>query len=421
MGDEMTIDFKSSRSRTLLGGTAVALALAFSYVSLTPGDAAGQGQGQGPRAGQGAGAGEGQGGVRGDGRGGTSIEGRIFRGQGERVIIILEDEDSDRPDWAGGNPELNPHAKAGGGQPTGAGTMKGDVYGDLVEILRDPATGEPILVSWYDSDDDGVNDSWVYDENGFVQPLDAEGNFVPLDAEGEVYEEYADALVEVDFGRASIARSPDAVVDKALADALEKLTADGVVIGTGIDGRLTYTYPGDADGDGTVEPGETITGTIDSPLENLALYIDLASGLADPNVTTVTEALLDSLATLDTAASLLAGVADKTGDISLDYIVYQNVITGVVAPDSFYSYSTFTYDRTYPTDYSYWVSIDGADPVSMTLDINDYLLAVNGALPAADEYASLFATAADDALEVIELVHTQIHTEILPGTVEPTQ
>ena len=34
------------------------------------------------------------------------------------------------------------------------------------------------------------------------------------------------------------------------------------------------------------------------------------------------------------------------------------------------------------------------------------------------DLAALFATASDDALEVIELVHTQIHTEVLPGTTD---
>ena len=134
----------------------------------------------------------------------------------------------------------------------------------------------------------------------------------------------------------------------------------------------------------------------------------------------VAEAALDALglAWLDTAASLLAGLADKTGDITLDYLVNENVIAGVVEPGDYYVYSEFEYTRDYPTTYEYWVSIDGALPTTATLDINAYLAdeSVNGALPDADDYAALFAAAADDALEVIELVHTQSHTEPLPGT-----
>jgi len=376
---------KTNASKVLLGGTAVALALALSPVSLTTVDAAGQGQGQ--RAGQGPNMQDdrGRGGAGGPSAG-TSIESRIFRGKGERVIIILEDDDSDRPAWAGGNPELNPHAKAGGGKPTGAGSKKGDLYGDLIMLLRDPVTGEAIV------------------ENGeYLICLDvACTETVPT-----IDLEVPDAVtpIEVDFGRASIARAPDAVTDKALDDALAKLTADGVIIGTDDAGRITYTIDG-------------VTSTIDSPLENLALYVDLMVGLSSDVGDTATEEALGDLATLETAAALFAGVADKTGDITIDYLYYQNQITGVVeSPDTYYDYADFTYDRDYLATYSYWVSIDGADPVSKTLDINTYLEAVNGALPDDGDYAALFTAAADDALEVIELVHTQVYTEILPGTV----
>lgn len=61
------------------------------------------------------------------------------------MIIIFEDDDSDRPAWAGGNPELNPHAGAGGGKPVGAGSKKGDLYGDLIMLLRNPVSGEAII------------------------------------------------------------------------------------------------------------------------------------------------------------------------------------------------------------------------------------------------------------------------------------
>lgn len=399
----MTYDFKSAGAKILLGGTAMAVALAFSPISLT--QAVGQGQGQRMQGGQGQGGG-GQGAGAGGQQGGPSFESRIFRGKGERVIIILEDEDSDRPDWAMGNPELNPHAKAGGGKPTGAGTMKGDLYGDLIVLVRDPETGEPVV------------------ENGeYLICLDADCTSTTPTVDGEVPDGVT--AIEVDFGRAAIARAPDSVIEKALGDALEKLTLPYVELGVDAAGRITYTYPVDADNDGDYDEdndGEfdvVVTGTIDSPLENLALYIDLMEGLAS-NATTPAEGVLGSLATLDTAAALFAGVADKTGDISLDYLYYQNLITGIVPESStYYDYDGFTYTRSFPTDYSYWVSIDGADPVTMVLNVNDYLTAINGAVPSAGDYADLFATAADDALEVIELMHTQIYTEVLPGTVTP--
>ncbi|MEJ2016100.1 MAG: hypothetical protein P8X61_10880, partial [Limibacillus sp.] len=98
------------------------------------------------RGGSSAGGGSGGAGYQG---GRSSIDAEIFRGRGERVIIIFEEddgEDSDRPDWAGGNTDDNIHSRGGGGQPGSAGTGKGDFYGDLYYVVRDPVTGEPELV-----------------------------------------------------------------------------------------------------------------------------------------------------------------------------------------------------------------------------------------------------------------------------------
>jgi hypothetical protein len=306
------------------------------------------------------------------------------------------DEDSDRPQWAGGNPELNPHAGAGTGNPS-SGTTKGDIYGDLVVLVRDLATGEPTVAGTSIDPETGEEITEYY------VCLDANCETYVSTVLGEIPEGVT--AIAVDFGRSSVARAPESVTDHALEEALSKLE-DADEVALDLSGRIVYSIDG-------------VWYTIDSPLENLALYTDLTTGLAS-DATSATEAALEAfgLATLDMAASLLAGVADKTGDISLDYLVNENVISGVVDPGVYYDYSTFEYSRTYPTDYTYWVSIDGALPVTATLDINVYLAAVNGELPNAEDYAALFAAASDDALEVIELAHTQIYTELLPGTVE---
>ena len=336
-----------------------------------PEASAAQGDGQGQ---QGAGGGKSDQGQQGAGGG---------QGGKKGMDKVLEaDDDSDRPPWAGGNPGENPHSGGGDGKPDSAGTMKGDEYGDLLVLKRDPVTGEPLT-----------------EDGEYLVCLDAACTETVLTVDGEV--PTGVTPVEVDFGRAAVARSPDKVIEKALTDAITKLTAEGVVLATDTAGRITYTVDG-------------VTNTIDSPLENLALYVDLVAGLASSS-TSEAEAALGDLATLNTAASLFAGVADKTGDISIDYTVYQNVIADVVEQGDFYDYSSLTYTRDYPADYSYFVSIDGADPVAKTLDINAYLEVINGTLPT-DGGAVLFAAAADDALEVIELVHTPIYTEILPGT-----
>lgn len=387
--------FSLSAKSVLLAGVAAG---ALTLVSVDFAEAQGSGHGGGSQSSGGSGGGSGgSGGGSGsdNGQGGAGAQG----GSPSAGPSAEADDDSDRPVWAGGNPELNPHAGAGTGNPD-SGTTKGDIYGDLVVLYRDLATGEPIVAGTSVDPETGeeITEYWICLDADCTERVSTEFGEIPDGV----------TAVEVDFGRSSVARAPDRVMDQALTEALDKLEAADDV-GVDAAGRITYTSGG-------------VTYTIDSPLENLALYIDLAVGLAS-DATTPTETALGAvgLATLDTAASLLAGVADKTGDITLDYLVNENVIAGVVEAGDYYDYSDFDYSRTYPTDYTYWYSPDGiVAPVSMTLDINEYLAdeSINGALPAATDYAALFAAAADDALEVIELVHTQIviSPAPLPGT-----
>ena len=349
---------------------------------------AAQGSGQGQ---QGPGGG-GQHGGQAGGQAGGQMQGAGGQGGSKSSmdkVLEAEDEgdDSDRPTWAG---EPGGEGRPGGGGNPQPGVTRGDEYGDLIVLLRDPVTGEPI----------------VNDEGEYLVCLDVACEAPPVPTvDGEVPEGVTP--VEVEFGRASLARSPTSVIDHALEEALGNLTADGVVLATDTAGRITYTVDG-------------VTSTIDSPLENLALYIDLMTGLASDS-TSQTEAALGALATLDTAAALFAGVADKTGDISLDYLFYQNQIADVVkSPDTYYDFSGFTYDRDFG-ETTYWVSTDGVNTTLYTIDLDAYLQTINGGLPADGEYAALFAAAADDAVEVIEFVHTQIHPEVLPGTIGPVE
>src|SRR6056297_625791 len=181
--------------------------------------------------------------------------------------------------------------------------MKGDFYGDLIVLLRDPITGVPL---------EPVDDEGNVLVGEFVICLDAACTSTVASVDGEIPEGVTP--IEVDFGRAAVARSPDKVTEKALDDAITKLATGDVELSTDAAGRISYTVDG-------------VTYTIDSPLENLALYMDLMQGLASED-TSLAESALGILANLATAASLLAAVADKTGYISLDYVVYDNVITG---------------------------------------------------------------------------------------------
>jgi hypothetical protein len=343
---------------------------------------------QGDSAGGGQGAmGAGRGGQGGQGAGG---QGQRGGGQGQRggksVADVLADEaddDSDRPDWAG---VPGGEGRPGGGGNPSPGDTKGDIYGDMIMLLRDPVTGLPI------TSDDG----WTYACTDLACSADGAVEMVG----GEVPE--GTTTYEVDFGRASVARSPSSVIDHALEEALSKLTVEDAIISQDDAGRIVVTVNG-------------VPSTIDSPLENLALYIDLMEGLTGGGSATVDA--LGSYASLDTAASLLAGVADKTGDIGLDFVMYENLIAGVEA-----DFADFAYTRSFPEDYTYlWAPDTETEPVYRTLNINVYLDVINDPLPAEDEFAALFAAAADDAVEVIELVHTQIviSEQPLPGTVGP--
>ena len=157
------------------------------------------------------------------------------------------DEDSDRPEWAGGNTDANDHIKGN----DDSGTTRGGDYGDLYILLRDEVNGVP--------------EPTVINNESYVQPIDVDGNLIPLTVEGEVEEDYLYLVQEVDFGRLNIVRSPTTVLDQAYAEALKVLNATGAVISLDFCGRLISTYPDQVS-------GESIVKTIDSPRENMAIY-----------------------------------------------------------------------------------------------------------------------------------------------------
>ena len=154
--------------------------------------------------------------------------------------------------------------------------------------------------------------------------------------------------------------------------------------------------------------------TIDSPLENLAIYIAIITN----QDATVLDALKDlNIDLMQLAASALGGAADKTGDITVDMLYYSNVIYGLV-PDGagFVDYSSFiNYDRDlYDREVDYFY-MEGDEVKSATVDLKAYLEATQPTLDGTSGI-TLFSIAADDALEIVELIHTQIHETVLPGT-----
>jgi len=307
------------------------------------------------------------------GKGGHSVE--------DVFLSDDESEDSDRPDWAGTQGRDN---KPGRGNTT-PGISKGDLFGDMYALLRDE-NGVPILTP-----------------EGFVQPIDANGNPIPLDEEGHPID--STLTIEVEIGRLNVGRAPSSVLSTRLKEVITNLNnAESVTLDPA--GRIVYVIDG-------------VAKTIDSPLENLAVYVtlmntgtlgldisaDILGDLAHINDGTFT------LADVTTASSLLAAATDKTVPMSIDQIVYVNSMIGLdgtidgMDGISYIDYSTFSYDRSdvYENVMAEVLIKVGDDWVAQTVNIYDVVFGTQ-------DYVSSsgidgFTQAADDARAVINYIH----------------
>ncbi|WP_324826636.1 hypothetical protein [Qipengyuania zhejiangensis] len=311
---------------------------------------------------------------RGEGKG--SME-DIFR------AISGEDEgdDSDRPDWAGEKGGKNER----GGKPGSAGDKRGDLFGDMYVILRD-ANGIPILTP-----------------EGYVQPLDLDGNPIPLDAEGAPID--PTLAIEVELGRLNVGRSPNSVLDRRAQEVVNLLN-DATDLSLDAAGRLVVTVDG-------------VANTIDSPLENLAIYVALMTTGTIPGVTdlpgTEFDHLVDGVLTtadLQSATAFLAAASDKAGELTADEVAYINAFLDINTTsqgDVTYSdidYSGFTYDRSdiyEGTMITVLIQQPDGSWVPTQVDIYEAVFADvdfsgSGSLTA-------FAQAAEDARAVIEYIH----------------
>jgi hypothetical protein len=126
---------------------------------------------------------------------------------------------------------------------------------------------------------------------------------------------------EVDFGRTNAARSPVEVFESQLEDVVVNLAiADCTTLDPA--GRLVAS---------TVAADETVTtNTIDSPLQNLAIYRELMLTGFLGDAANPIELPGD---TLDTAARGLGVSSDKTGEVNVDMVAYTNMLMGLdIAP-----------------------------------------------------------------------------------------
>ena len=248
----------------------------------------------------------------------------------------------------------------------------------------------------------------ILDEYGHVQPLDANGNPIPLTPEGDIESGSEDLVVPVEIGRLNVSRSPNKVSTHSYDEAISTLNSASA-IKLDDSGRLVVTIDG-------------VDKTIDSPLENLALYEALMSNGYLPGFVPQDGVNLGSLSFLVTqsttnadllqAASFLAAASDKTGSISEDTVVYIDSflkIVGtnpIIGPDgvSYFNFSSVSYDRssTYTGDVTYLVNNGDGSYSTVTKPIME---AVFDNEVFSGTQLDAFTQAADDARAVIEFIH----------------
>lgn len=287
------------------------------------------------------------------------------------------------------------------GQGGGNSTNKGDLYGDMIYLLRDP-DGVPIL--------DEMDCLQPLDEDGFLLPLnwwDPETYEIPdvcindeplpdallaaIEEEDEDEAEDCDVIlicesskVEVDLGRLSVLRSPARVLDRHRDEASRTIRKGEGIVELDHGGRLM-----------TPTPVEDVWATFDSPLINLALMrefhhwgvlwddankdgdIDEGEIVFDPNQLFLPPegSPFDTYSHVLAAAFGLGAGDDKEGaGIDMDVVVRVNQILGLPDMDIemdviydedldmyFIDYSNFEYTRseTYPGCISYDTYVDG--------------------------------------------------------------
>lgn len=340
---------------------------------------------------------------------GSSLKG-LRQGRQDIIDLLAEDEeDSDRPSWAG---QPGNEGKPGGGN-SGSDRTKGDDYGDIVILLRnDDGT------LYHPNDDESVTVA-ILSDGSQVELIDGE---LP---EGTILPEGV-TLQEVEFGRLNVARSPTTVIEHSLTEALSKL--DGLELL--VDENVTLDASGRLVVDGV---------TIDSPLENLALYEALLTSPVTVNDDGVSVVTLEATASsdgqdvtytftvpqdtvLELAASALAAASDKTGDLTIDEVVG---ITGFLGDDVLTALETYVtngsidgYDSTVtydgveisvliPTDTDGDGTIDVYVPTVVNLlDVVDFnTVDASSIFENNDGGIDIFTQMADDAVQVLEYVH----------------
>ncbi len=246
-----------------------------------------------------------------------------------------------------GGPGPDPAEAARGGTPGPPDSSGEEVpdYGDLIILLRD-ANGVPIPSAYPvpvpdpetgDTVDGGrcwqpiaatnfSYEGWVPPDDRVVVPIEstaADGGWlIPVDQYTCGVEAFfATHTQEVDFGRINEARSPDEVFESQLEDVVIKLaTADSTSLDPA--GRMVASSC-------SLDPEEpTLTSTVDSPLQSLAVYRQLMlTGTIGVPLPHVDDPQLADV--LIAAARGLGTASDKGGAVNADMVAYLNQAMGL--------------------------------------------------------------------------------------------
>ena len=229
------------------------------------------------------------------------------------------------------------HGGGGGNGGGGGGDEGAPDFGDLIILYRydngvpipsdpvevpNPETGATVWGGecWQPlAEEEFSYDGWTEPEDRVVVPTASTavdgGWLIPVDQYNCAVEAFFGAYTrEVDFGRINEARSPESVFEAQLEDVVVKLaTADSTSLDPA--GRMVASNCGDDE--------ETVTSTIDSPLQNLAVYRQLML------TGTIGIDLPEGADRLETAARGLGVASDKGGAINVDMVAYLNMIMGL--------------------------------------------------------------------------------------------
>ena len=223
----------------------------------------------------------------------------------------------------------------GGGGSGGGNGGHGEApdFGDLIILYRNadgvPVPSASVLVE--DPETGAMVDGGLCWQPIAFEPATCGSLAIPLDGPSNQYlvpvnqyscgveTGYTGCTQEVDFGRFNAARSPDQVLESQLEDVVASLsTADQVTLDPA--GRLIASTCNSSI--------DNLGKTIDSPLQNLAIYkqIILTGSIGGP--------LPQGKAIRDIAATGLGAASDKSGEVNIDLIAYLNQIMGLTDPQT---------------------------------------------------------------------------------------